>query len=198
MNQKGEMNLVFVLMVSGLSGVMILCALSLQKSFRLLEKRTELFLCTKETEGEIHQYMIFMGRTNWALKNLQRARIIMALIPGLQGAAASSEKLKRALIVYQNLGLIPFMKKITELKTRGCPMDPRIFITPFQIGGNIYRRGLDDTAVLRSSKWTYQYVSFPYSLSIDWDASDFEAINPRLKRISRENAAKLSSILSSY
>ena len=198
MNERGEMNLFFVLMVVGLSGVMILSALSLQRSFKLIEKRTELFLCTKETEGEIHQYMKLMGRTNWALKNLQKARLVMILIPGLQGAALDAEKLKRALILYQNLNLFPFMKKLAQLKSRSCPMDPRILITPFQLAGAIYQRGADGTAILRSSQWTYHYVSIPYSLTVDWDARDFEAINPRLKRISKENAAKLSSILSSY
>ncbi len=198
MNQRGEMNLFFVLMVVGLSGVMILCALRLQRSFNLLEKRTELFLCTKETEGEIHAYMKLMGRTNWALKNLQKARLVMLFIPGLQGAAFEGEKLKRALIVYQNLGLVPFLKKMAELKSRRCPLDPRILITPFQLGGSVYRRNLDGTALLRNSKWTYHYVSFPYSLSVDWDANQYEAINPRLRRISRENVAKLSSVLSSY
>ncbi len=198
MNQRGEMNLFFVLMVAGLSGIMILCALRLQRSFHLLEKRTELFLCTKETEGEIQQYMKFMGRTNWALKNLQKARLVMLFIPGLQGMALEGEKLKRTLILYQNLSLIPFLKKMAELKRRSCPMDPRIFITPFQLGGSVYQRGADGSALLRSSKWTYQYVSNPYSLSVEWDGSNFEAINPRFKRISKENAAKLSSILSSY
>ncbi|MES2527377.1 MAG: hypothetical protein V4598_09825 [Bdellovibrionota bacterium] len=198
MNERGEMNLFFVLMVVGLSGVMLLCALRLQRSFHLLEKRTELFLCTKETEGEIYDYMKLMGRTNWALKNLQKARLVMLFIPGLQGAAMEGEKLKQALKLYQNLGLVPFLKKMADLKSRGCPMDPRIFITPFQLGGSVYRRGLDGTAILRSSKWTYHYVSFPNSLSVDWNADNFEAINPLLKRISKENAAKLSSVLSSY
>lgn len=198
MNQKGEMNLVFVLMVAGLSGVMILCALSLQKSFRLLEKRTELFLCAKETEGEIHQFMKFMGRTNWAIKNVEKAKLIMMFIPGLQGGALKAEKAKQTLIYIQNTSLIPYLKKMAEMKSRNCPMDPRIFITPFHLAGFGFQRSADSTAQLRSSKWTYHYVSFPYSLSTDWDANNFEAINPRLKRISRENAARLSSILSSY
>ena len=122
----------------------------------------------------------------------------MLFIPGLQGMALEGEKLKRTLILYQNVSLIPFMKKMAELKSRGCPMDPRIFITPFQLSGSVYQRGADGIALLRSSKWTYQYVSIPYSLSVEWDGSNFEAINPRFKRISWENAAKLSSILSSY
>lgn len=198
MNQKGEMNLVFILMVAGLSGVMILCALSLRKSFRLLERRTELFLCTKETEGEIHRYMKFMGRTNWAIKNVEKAKLIMMFIPGLQAGALKAEKAKRTLMLIQNTSLVPYLKKMAELKSRSCPMDPRIFITPFHLAGYGYQRSADSTAQLRSTKWSYQYVSFPYSLSVDWDANNFEAINPRLKRISRENGAKLSSILSSY
>ncbi len=198
MNEKGEMNLVFVLMVAGLSGVMILCALKLQKSYRLLEKRTDLFLCTKEVEGEISQYMRFMGRTNWAIKNVEKAKLIMLFIPGLQGGALEAEKAKRTLILVQNTSVVPFLKKMAELKSRSCPMDPRIFITPFILTPVGHQRNTDGTATLRKLRWSYQYVSYPYSLSVDWDASQFEALNPRLKRISKENGAKLSSTLSSY
>ena len=198
MNERGEMNLFFVLMVVGLSGVMILCALRLQRSFHLLEKRTELFLCTKETEGEIHQYMKFMGRTNLALRNVQVAKFILIFIPGLQGHALAADKLKKLLVTLQNAELILYLKKMAELKTRGCPMDPRILITPFKLNATGYQRSIDKTAILRSSRWNYQYVSFPYAISVDWDARGFEAIMPILKRASKENAAKLSSILSSY
>jgi hypothetical protein len=185
-------------MVAGLSGVMILCALRLKNSFRLLEKRTELFLCTKEVEGELYQYIKFMGRTNWAIKNVEKAKLIMMFIPGLQGGALEAEKAKRTLIMMQNTALIPFLKKMAQLKSRSCPMDPRIFITPFKLAGYGYQRDADSTATLRSSKWSYQYVSFPYSLSVDWDASHYLGLSPRLKRISKENGGKLSSILSSY
>jgi len=197
-NQRGEMNLVFVLLVAGLSGVLILCALSLQRSFRLLERRTELFLCVKETEGELVRYMKFMGRTNWALKNIRKAQLILVFIPGLQGAAANAEKLRKALIRIQDVSLIPYLKKLSELKSRGCPVDPRLLITPFELNGSGYRRGSEGAASLRKEKWSYHYVSLPYTVSVDWDAHGYEAVSPRITRISSEKTARLSSILSSY
>jgi hypothetical protein len=198
MNQRGEINLLFVFMVAAMTGILVLCSMRLQRSFKLLEKRTHLFLCVKETEGELKRYMTFMGRTNWALKNLQKARLVALFIPGLQGAALEGEGIKKLLISLQNLALVPYLKKVGELHSRGCPLDPRVLQTPFQLTGLGYKRALDSSARLRNEKWTYHYVSFPYALSVDWDASGFESIRPAFVRISRENGARLSSILSSY
>jgi hypothetical protein len=198
MNQRGEINLLFVFMVAAMTGILVLCSMRLQRSFRLLEKRTHLFLCVKETEGELKRYMTFMGRTNWALKNLKKAQLVAMFIPGLQGAAMEGEKLKRTLIYLQNMSLVAYLKKVAELRSRDCPLDPRLLHTPFQLAGAGYKRADDDTAELRNEKWTFQYVSLPYVLSVDWDASGFESIRPAFVRISRENAARLSSTLSSY
>jgi hypothetical protein len=198
MNEKGEMNLLFVLMVVGLSGILILCALRLQRSFGLLEKRTQLFLCVKETEGEMVRYMKVMGRTNWAIKHLDKVKYAVIFFPPLAALAANAEEAKKGLILIQNLTLIPYMKKLSDLRGRGCPLDLRMLKTPFEISGVGYARDGDDTAKLRSKKWSYAYVSFPYSISVDWNASGYEALKPLLKRNSWENGAKLSSILSSY
>lgn len=198
MNQRGEMNLVFVLMVAGLSGVLILCALSLHRSFRLLEKRTELFLCIKETEGELVRYIKFMGRTNWALKNIRKAQLIMVFIPGLQGAAANAEKLRKTLVTIQDQTLIPYLKKLSELQTRGCPLDPRFLKTPFHLSGRGYERGSQGAAKLREEKWKNHYISLPYAVSVEWNAHSYESVNPLITRKSSERGAKLSSILQSY
>lgn len=192
------MNLFFVLIVACLSGVMILCALKLQRSFRMLEKRTELFLCMKETEGELTRYMKFMGRTNWALKNIEKVKLIALFVPGLQGVAADAEKAKKLLKYMQKAALVPYLKKLVALRSRGCPLDPRMVKTPFVLSGSGYARAWDDTAKLRSKKWTHHYVSLPYAISIDWNASGFESVRPVLNRRSSEKGARLLSILSSY
>ena len=198
MNQRGEMNLVFVLIVVALTGVMILCALRLQRSFSLLQKRTELFLCAKETEGELVRYMTFMGRTNWALKNIRKAQLVMVLIPGLQGLAGNAEQIRKTLEAIQDLTLVPYMKKLSDLKLRGCPVDPRLFITPFYVSGRGYQRGSSGAARIRNEKWSNHYVSYPYTVSVEWNAGAYEAVWPKLTRNSSEKTAKLSSILSSY
>ena len=198
MNQRGEMNLVLVLIVVALTSVMILCALRLQRSFSLMQKRTELFLCVKETEGELVRYMKFMGRTNWALKNIQKAQLIAVFFPPLLPLVGSAEKLRKALKLLQDVSLIPFVKKLSELKSRGCPLDPRLFKTPFELGLTGYQRGSYGRAKIRNEKWTYYYVSYPYTITVEWNAGAYEAVWPVLTRNSSEKTAKLSSILSSY
>ena len=70
MNQKGEVTLITTLLMFILLGIVLLSSLELKSSFRKLQRRTELFLCVKETKGEINLFLKFMGRTNWAIKNM--------------------------------------------------------------------------------------------------------------------------------
>lgn len=196
MNQRGEATLLCVLVLVVLSGLVTLCGLRLQHSFSNLKKRTELFLCVKETKGELDRYLIFMGRTNWALKNTTRAQMVALFIPGMQGAALKADKIKRIIKTAQNASLILYYKKLTELKGKGCPLDPRMVLTPFELASKGYKRGPDDRALIRSDKWTYMFLSKPYFLSLQVQTVGMEAINPRIKYIAEEKGAKLSSLLS--
>jgi hypothetical protein len=196
MNQRGEATLLCVLVLVVLSGLVTLCGLRLQHSFSNLKKRTELFLCVKETKGELDRYLKFMGRTNWALKNTTRAQMVALFIPGMQGAALKADKIKRIIKTAQNASLILYYKKLTELKGKGCPLDPRMVLTPFELAGKGYKRGPDDRALIRSDKWTYMFLSKPYFLSLQVQTLGMEAINPRIKYIAEEKGAKLSSLLS--
>ncbi len=130
MNQKGETILFFVLILVVISGLFTLCGLELQRSFSLLQKRTNLFICVKQTKGEIHRYLDFMGKTNWALKNSSKAQLIATLIPGLQGIALNAEKMKKTLKHLQTGSLINYQAKILQLKIQGC----QIIIGLNQIG----------------------------------------------------------------
>lgn len=193
MNQKGEVTLVSCLLILSLATIVLLSALELRKSYKLLEKRTHLFLCVKESKGEIHKFMTFMGRTNWGIKNINRASLIMIFIPGAQGMALEAQKMKKYLQYVQNARIVSYLKTLKDLKKNQCPLDPRMFITPFEL-----KRDDDGALELREDEWTYGYFLRPYLLTIKIKASEWEKINPRIHYISEEKAAKLSSLLSSH
>lgn len=197
MNQKGEVTLLSTLILTVLMGMVLLCALELKKSYGLLQKRTHLFLCVKETKGEFHDYMKFMGRTNWAIKNINKASLIMMFIPGLQGVAADAQKAKKYLQYVQEARLVLYVKKLADLRGRKCSTDPRMFLTPFKLGSRLLKRDAHGAAELREEKWTYYYLSKPYLLQIEINASGFESLKPKLTYKSEEKAARLSSLLSS-
>lgn len=192
MNQKGEITLFSCLLLLGLMAMVLLCGLELRKSFKLLEKRTHLFLCVKETKGEFNEFMKFMGRTNWGIKNINRASLIMVFIPGLQGAAMDAQKLKKFLIYSQNIRLVSYLKNLKDIRGKSCPLDPRMFITPFKP-----KRDAEEALVLREKKWTYYFLQRPYVLSLTIDQRGFEKINPRLTYLTEEKGAILSSHLPS-
>ncbi len=197
MNQKGEVTLLSMLLILTLSGLVLLSSLELRKSFHLLEKRTHLFLCVKETKSEFHYFMQFMGRTNWGIKNINRAGLIMLFIPGLQGASMEAEKLKKLLQRSQEFRLVSYLKTLNDLRAKSCPLDPRMFITPFKLGTRLFQRNAGGAAILRETKWTYYFLSKPYLLQIKIDLTNWEKPNPKMNYQAEEKAAKLSSLWSS-
>lgn len=197
MNQRGEITLLSVMIIALMTGLILLCSLELQRSFQLLQKRTHLFLCVKEAKGEIKNHLQFMGRTNWAIKNVHRVGIIALFIPGLQGVALKAEKMKKLLIQLQTLELISYLKKIHGLKAKGCPLDPRTFITPFKIGASLHERDAAQKAILRDSSWSYLFIQGPYIVKLEFTDAHLERLDPNVKITSSEKGVTLSSLWSS-
>ena len=197
MNEKGEITLLGSIIVLTLSSLILLCSLELQKSFNLLQKRTHLFLCAKETKGEVHHFMKFMGRTNWAIKNINRLSLVMVFIPGLQGAAMNAQKAKKYLQYIQEGTVVSYLKTLNDLRIKECPLDPRMLITPFVLGSRVLERDTDGAAILRKTKWNYYFLSKPYFLDMKINAKNWEGISPDIKYQTDEKLAKLSSLFSS-
>lgn len=197
MNQQGDATLLGITALFVLTGVLLLCALELQRSFSHLEKRTLLLLCTKETKGELDRYLKFMGRSNWGIKNINRVKWVMVFFPGLQGAALNAERAKSFLVSLQNSTLILYFKKLAELKSKGCFIDPRLFKTPFELSGKGYARDSLSAAKLRNKKWDYIFVHLPYGLRLSIKTQHLEAIQPKIDYQVEESAA-MSSFLSSF
>lgn len=195
-NEKGEITILSCLVIFVLTSLVLLCGLELKKSFNQLQKRTQLFLCTKEIKGELHQYIKFMGQTNWAIKNINKASLIMMFIPGLQGVAADAQKAKKYLQYVQDIRLVSYLKTLKDISSKGCPVDPRMFITPFSLGTRLLKRDEHGAAKLREEKWNYFYFSKPYLLDLKIDASGFESVNPKINYQAEEKLGKLSSLLS--
>lgn len=196
-NQKGEVTLFTTMLMVVLTGIVLLCALHLQKSFSQLKRRTHLFLCVKETKGELNNYMKFMGRSNWAIKNINKASLVMLFIPGLQGIAADAQKAKKYLQYVQEARTVSYMKTLSNLRSRKCSTDPRMFITPFQLGSRLLKRDAHGAAKLREEQWTYYFLAKPYLLQVEVQASAYESIKPTIEFKTSEKLAKLSSLLSS-
>lgn len=196
MKERGEATLFGILALVVLSGVLLLCSLELAKSFQLLQKRTHLFLCVKETKGELNNYLRLMGRTNWAIKNINLAKWVMIFIPGMQGVAMNADKMKEVLIQYQNISLPLYLHKLHQIKKNKCTLDPRMYMTPYELGGMGYKRGISGSAKLRKMKWTYYYLNLPYALSMEIDALNQEQLAPKIKYKTTESGVKSFSLSS--
>jgi len=197
-NQKGEATLFCVLILVALSGLLTLCALELQYSFGLLKKRTHLILCVKETKGELHRYLKHMGRLNWLIKNTTRAQAVAVFFPPLWPHVANAFKLKKLAKTFQAAATPLYFNKVRDLKKRGCPIDPRIYLNPYELGSDYgFKRTLDGAARIRKTKWTYHFLEKPYFLTLNVDAAEAEALYPKVEYRVEEKLETLSSLLSS-
>lgn len=197
MNQRGDSTLFCILLLFALSSLVILSSLELKRSYSLLKKRAHILLCVKETKGELHEYLKFMGRTNWAIENINRFSLITIFIPGLQGASLSGDKLKKALMHLQDAHLLLYFKTINELKERGCPIDPRQLLTPFELGIKGHKRDLEGAAKLRKKKWDYYFLELPYAIKLEVTGTNYKRVSPQIKYHFKESEVT-SSFLSSY
>jgi hypothetical protein len=197
MNQKGEITLLASLLMFILFGIVLLCSLELKKSFYQLQRRTELFLCVKEAKGELSEFIKFIGKTNWAIKNLNRAELIMMFIPTGQVSAMNAEKLKSLILKSQDVRLFSYLNSLKKIKTKGCKIDLRMFITPFELSLGTFKRDKEQAAILREKKWKYSFYSKPYFISLKTNSTDWEKLSPKIIFISEEKMVIPQSILQS-
>lgn len=193
LNQRGDTTLLFTLAVVILSSLMILLSLELRHELKLLKIRKELFLCTKEAKGEVKLYLQFMGRTNWGIRNASRVNMVAFWVPGVTG---STETVKRTLKAMQLVRLGSYLKTLATLQRKGCPLDPRMMLTPFEFGADGFTRDLEEGAKLRKLQWSYYFIGPPYALSVDINATKLDGVWPEVTFKTSEKAGKLSSLLS--
>lgn len=198
LNQKGEATLFCVLILVVLSGLLTLSAVELHRSFSLLKKRTNLFLCTKEVKGELNLHLRYMGRLNWLIKNTTRAQVVALVIPPLWPYIGNADQLKRIAKTLQAADAVAFEVKLLGLARKGCPIDSRMYLSPYEIGTDYgFSRTMEGAAKLRNKEWTYYFLDRPYLLSLKVNAEESESLNPKIYYQAEEKGAMLSSLLSS-
>jgi hypothetical protein len=189
MNQKGEAVLFCVLVLTLLSGLLSLCGLELQRTFRQLENRTKIFLCVKETKGETNNFIKRMGQSNWMIKNTSKAQFFMAFIPGLQGASLKAKEIKKALQTYQQKLLVEYLGALAKIKLKACPIDHQLLKTPFETHLMSFKRGAEGEALARKTRWKYSFYLNPYLLTMDLDLNHWEKQNPIIYLKTKEKQA---------
>jgi hypothetical protein len=197
MNQKGDTTMFSIFILMTLSSLMILGTLELQRNLELLKKRTKLFLCTKIAKGELDKHLRFLSRTNWALKNISRAKLLALFLPGFQVASLSSARLKQLIKTYQNLELLRYLNKLREMGLTGCFVDPKMLKTPFEINSSGYNRNVDETTKQREEKWEYRFIHPPYQLNLKIYLPQSKSLKPQIDYSTEERQA-MSHITSVY
>jgi hypothetical protein len=92
----------------------------------------------------------------------------------------------------QEVKMTSYLKKLSDLRSKTCAIDPRMYITPFKLGSRLLARDGEGAAILRETKWTYGFFSRPYFISIKIDATGLERTRPKIDFVTEEKLAKLS------
>jgi hypothetical protein len=180
MNERGEITFLGVLAILCFSSLVILSALEIERSFRRLKSRTTLLLCTKETKGELKGLIGFMGRANWGIKNLERVKLLSILFPTAGIATKSADEIKRGLQRMQDLRILYHFKTLSALHMKGCPLDPLLIQTPFEIVGNLLKRSPNGTVKMRSDKWEHHFFLRPYKIQLRVEPERWESPFPQI------------------
>jgi hypothetical protein len=194
MNQKGEITLLATLLMMGLLGIIILTSLELKKSYLHLEKRTHLFLCVKETKGELQSFMSFIGKVNWGIKNMNKIKLLLTIFPGLQAHSMNAEKMKEYLQKSQDLRVINYLRRLNQLLNKSCPIDPRMLLTPFKMQQTFLKRTHTGLVYLREKEWSYHFINQNYHLELKIKPQVWENLHPKIIYNSKERKVKASSL----
>jgi hypothetical protein len=163
-----------------------------------MKTRTTLLLCTKETKGELHELLIFMGRTNWGIKNLQRVKLLSLILPGSQFTSQSADKIKKILQRTQEVRLASHFNIIKNLKLKGCPLPLSLLKTPFETIGPILKRDQNGSIKLRSFEWNYYFFLRPYEIHLNVVAKEWENLSPQLVYVVEDKPVRFSSLLRAF
>jgi hypothetical protein len=193
MNQRGDCTLFGILILLALSSLLTLTSLSLIKSFKRLKQRTNLILCLKEFKGEQNQFIQFISKTNFALKNISRAKLIAAIIPGLQLGSMKAETLKRVIQRSQDLRLISYLNKIADLKRQSCPVPMKFRQSPFDFNLKGLKRNYEGTVIIRNQQWKHYFQQHPYVISMSCQIRKIDEIAPKISCHFWENVVTLYS-----
>jgi hypothetical protein len=192
MNQRGEIGVLCAAGLAAMTGLILLLALELHKEYSLIKRRTHLLLCTKEAKGELLQYLEFMGKTNWALENIQYAQLLAAILPGLQGAALSAEKVKKIIQRVQDVRHLQYKSSLFSLLSKKCPVDQKLLQGPLKTVTLVLRRNSQGLVMLRSSSWSHNLSYYPYHIELKVMAQDWKRLRPLISVTSLESKAKSS------
>ena len=191
MNQRGEVLLTSCLVIFLGSLLFLLAILEVKKSFHNLQKRSKIILCTKEMKGEIKNLLIFTGRANWAIKNINRAEIIMTIFPDLRVGKIGAKGLKKSIKVMQNLKVISFLKFVTLSNQKGCPFNMAMFKTPFKRRGISLKRNINGGLILRKKTWKYHLRLSPYNIKMTIKTRNWESLFPKVDFYFQEKKERL-------
>jgi len=197
MNQRGEITLLASLLLLGLMGIILLASLELKRSYQILENRTHLFLCIKESKGELHGLMKYIGRVNWAIRNINNIRMIMMLFPGLESTTVSAKEVKKYLQKTQHIRIITYQGKLNHLVNKKCPLDKKMFLTPFKINKHNLIRDRSGAVTLREKEWSYQYLNHHFLIELKIHTKSWDGLKPQLLYTTKEKRVKFSSLWSS-
>ena len=128
-----------------------------EKEFSHLKERGELMICLKETKGESHNFIEQIEKINWGIRNADKAKYLAILFPPLAPVAASSEKAKKVMMELQNLLLLKFLFKLTQLKIR-CRIHHETLTTPYLITVRGFRRNVEGVTIWRK-EWNIKINS---------------------------------------
>ncbi len=137
-----------------LSFMMILFLYHHSTNLRQIRERSLVYLCAKEFYLTQHHFIDKIEAINLALVSTQYLKVITLLFPGnIILTGSSTQQIQESLKKLQNVLLISYMKNLSLLKKKSCPLPLESYTTPYVLSGWGFQRNSRQQTVLRAQNW---------------------------------------------
>lgn len=155
-NQQGSTLLSGLLMLLFVSLGLLIHLYYQSYYYKRLDTHLTKINCFKEYLGAKREYIYQVGRLNWMIDNVDTAKWIALVIPGMQGAALNIHRARQIMQKVQFTYHVLYMKKITPMIFNECRLSPFIVKRlPYQMKAGFlsFKRNLKGVAKLKKRTW---------------------------------------------
>lgn len=157
----------------------VLLFLICEREFSHLKERGKLMICLKEVKGESHLFIEQIEKLNWGIRNADKAKYLMILFPPLAPVAANAEKAKEVMSKMQNLLLLKYLMKLSQLKVR-CKIHYETFRTPYLINAQGFRRNIEGVTLWRK-QWKIKINSKQEQIHALVSPQTIRSLKPKIR-----------------
>lgn len=156
-NEKGEAQLITIIIVFALSNIIIISLKGRVLNFKELREKQNTLLCIKQINGETKNFINYIDKINRPLKILTIAKFTSILVPGIGTVTQKSSKTAiKALKKLQSTALASYVKNTQTPLLKYCPSKNIKLLSPYKLAKRgLFKRDKFNQTIFKGRRWEY-------------------------------------------